>query len=36
MRRSSFYDDAVVEEVASVLREWGVIWKQMYMVSNIS
>lgn len=29
--RSSFYDDAVVEEVASVLREWGVIWKQMYM-----
>ena len=25
----------IVEEVTSVLREWGIIWKQLYVVRNI-
>ena len=32
-RSSYFYDDPVVEEVTTVLREWGAIWKQSYLVS---
>ena len=28
------YDDPVVEEATNVLREWGVIWNQSFVVST--
>jgi len=30
---SVFKEEALVEELTSVLREWGAMWKQVYLVS---
>lgn len=29
---SGFKEEALVEELTSVLREWGAMWKQVYLV----
>ena len=29
---SVFKEEALVEELTSVLREWGAMWKQVYLV----
>lgn len=32
---SVFKEEALVEELTSVLREWGAMWKQVYLVCKV-